>query len=334
MRRQRMNRKRVFTIAALVLILTAILTVPAAAVDKGDVQSAISASSKEEVAGNIFIWFLCAIGFLKVSQKIDSFMASLGINVGRTGGSMMAELLLAGRAIRGATNIFGGSSNSRTSVRNGSDANSAGRAASSSPAGGHGLIGMANRVVGRAAAAGATGIGRGIGGRVGETLFDSSLAKGGTLAAGVISSVALGSISQNGTITGTRAAEALTSYLGFNQGSGTAASTDASAPIGSDASAVIPKYRNVEIGGGRITGYETTPGSSGERQFAMYSMDQYMEPSGNHEVVKTADGASWYKQYAEPVVKKTPRKESGGRITYEERIVEQMPQIPKRKDRV
>ena len=49
---------------------------------------------------------------------------------------------------------------------------------------------------------------------------------------------------------------------------------------------------------------------------------------------RAADGASWYKQYAEPVVKKTPRRESGGRITYEERIVQQMPQIPKRKDRV
>jgi hypothetical protein len=48
---------------------------------------------------NIFIWFLCAIGFLKVSQKIDSFMASLGVHVGRTGGSMLAELMVAGRGI-------------------------------------------------------------------------------------------------------------------------------------------------------------------------------------------------------------------------------------------
>jgi hypothetical protein len=28
---------------------------------------------------------------VKVSQKIDSFMSSLGINVGHTGGSLMAE---------------------------------------------------------------------------------------------------------------------------------------------------------------------------------------------------------------------------------------------------
>ena len=320
-----MKQIRLLTTIAAVLVLSAILTVPAAAIDKGDVQSAISASSKEEVAGNIFIWFLCAIGFLKVSQKIDSFMASLGINVGRTGGSMLTELLLAGRALKGATNIFGGSS--RTSVNGGGNSNASGRSAGSSPIGSHGLIGAASRAIGRSAAAGATGTGRGIGGLVGQSLFNSSLAKGGSLAAGVISSVALGSIANNGTITGTHAAEALTSYLGFNQGSG-------SAPIGSEASASIPKYRDVEIGGGRITGYESTPGVSGERQFAMYSKDQYMQPSGDHEVVTTADGASWYKQYAEPVVKKTPRRESGGRITYEERIVQQMPQIPKRKDRV
>ena len=293
-----MKQIRLLTTIAAVLVLSAILTVPAAAIDKGDVQSAISASSKEEVAGNIFIWFLCAIGFLKVSQKIDSFMASLGINVGRTGGSMLTELLLAGRALKGATNIFGGSS--RTSVQQALDFGDSGDKGFR---------------------------GRGIGGLVGQSLFNSSLAKGGSLAAGVISSVALGSIANNGTITGTHAAEALTNYLGFKQGSG-------SAPIGSEASASIPKYRDVEIGGGKITGYESTPGVSGERQFAMYSKDQYMQPSGDHEVVTTADGASWYKQYAEPVVKKTPRRESGGRITYEERIVQQMPQIPKRKDRV
>ena len=31
---------------------------------------------------------------MKVSQKIDSFMASLGVNVGHTGGSMLAEAMM------------------------------------------------------------------------------------------------------------------------------------------------------------------------------------------------------------------------------------------------
>ena len=326
-----MKTHKTIALIVSVLILTVILAVPAAAIDEGDVQSAISASSKEEVAGNIFIWFLCAIGFLKVSQKIDSFMASLGINVGRTGGSMLTELLLAGRAVKGAASIFGGTASSRTTVNNRNSVNSG---SGTAPAGGHGLIGAASRTISRAAAAGATGAGRGIGGRVGEAIFDSSMNRGGALAAGVISSIALGSIANNGSITGARASDALNSYLGFSQGLNAGNPADGSPAAGTETSAGIPKYRNVEIGGGRITGYETAPGSSGERQFAMYSTDQYMEPSGDHSVVTTVDGASWYKQYAEPVVKKTPHKEGNGKITYDERIVQQMPQIPKRKDKV
>ena len=73
-----MKRKRIFTILVLVL-LTCALSTTAFAIDESEVESAIAASSQEEVAGNVFIWFLCAIGFLKVSQKIDSFMASLTV---------------------------------------------------------------------------------------------------------------------------------------------------------------------------------------------------------------------------------------------------------------
>ena len=36
----------------------------------------VAAVGKEQSAAGVFIWFLCAIAFLKVSQKIDSFMAS------------------------------------------------------------------------------------------------------------------------------------------------------------------------------------------------------------------------------------------------------------------
>ena len=61
------------------------------ALTESEVEEAVNGSSKEEVSGNVFIWFLCAIAFMKVSQKIDSFMSSLGISVGRTGGSLMAE---------------------------------------------------------------------------------------------------------------------------------------------------------------------------------------------------------------------------------------------------
>ena len=81
------------------LILVTSMPVFAAELTEAEVQQAVDAQGKETVTGNVFIWFLCAIAFLKVSQKIDSFMASLGVNVGNTGGNMMAELLIAGRGL-------------------------------------------------------------------------------------------------------------------------------------------------------------------------------------------------------------------------------------------
>ena len=72
-------------------------------------ESEVEAVGKETAAGNVFIWFLCAIAFLKISQKIDSFLSSLGINVGHTGGSMMAELMIAARGLTTVKSVVGGS---------------------------------------------------------------------------------------------------------------------------------------------------------------------------------------------------------------------------------
>ena len=74
-------------------------------ISESDVQAQVDAVGKEAVSGNVFIWFLCAIGFLKVGQKIDSFLSSLGVNVGHTGGSMLAEAMIAARGIGGIKNF-------------------------------------------------------------------------------------------------------------------------------------------------------------------------------------------------------------------------------------
>ena len=81
-----MNRKtKYITGIVLSVLVICALTIPAFALTESDVQSQVSASGKEGVAGNLFVWFLCAVAFLKISQKIDSFMQGLGINVGHTG---------------------------------------------------------------------------------------------------------------------------------------------------------------------------------------------------------------------------------------------------------
>ena len=72
---------------------------PVFAMTESEIQTQVNAMGKATASGNVLIWFLCAIAFLKVSQKIDSFMSSLGINVGHTGGSMLAEAMIAARGI-------------------------------------------------------------------------------------------------------------------------------------------------------------------------------------------------------------------------------------------
>lgn len=405
-----MKRKRIITILVLVL-LTCALSTTAFAIDESEVESAIAASSQEEVAGNIFIWFLCAIGFLKVSQKIDSFMASLGVNVGRTGGSMLAELLVAGRGIATAAGAFGSTVFNRHSSHNSHNGGQAAGAAFTG--GGNGLVGVAKRAAGNAAAASATGTGSGLSNIIGGAMFGSSLASGGKFATSVIGAVAKGDMSSVGSISGEQASEALTSYLGYSApvssevqtndpvtiptvpaGSedtitldgGTAAGvippepqlqqmSDGSNPVasspvvakpgvaGSASQSVVktaaqtvttapttpsssaagegsgvpsspPTFRNVEIGGGRITGHEVAPDGQSEREFAMYSTEQYMAPTGPYDTVETVDGSSWYRQYAQPTVEKTPYKDGDDKIRYEERIVPQMPPVPKRKDKI
>lgn len=388
-------------------IITALSTT-AFALEESDVQSAIAASSATEVSGNVFIWLLCAVAFLKISQKIDSFLAGLGVNVGRTGGSMLAELMIAGRAIGTAAGaaggVLGGIFNHGHSSSNVTANNS------TQPAGqtfnGSGPAGIAMRAVGNAAAASATGRGSGLGSVIGGAAFAASAKSGGSFASDVVGAVATGNISRVGSMTGSQASAALTSYLGYGAGSiARAAQSDgASSAGGSQASGFVagsgaeagdpvpvadspthdsvgsmpvddsipmspdgmtvtedggfisgtseitsddavepvsaapiptqpPTFTDVEIGGGRITGYET-PADGGEtRQFAMYHAGQYMQPSDAFEKIQTADGESWYRQYAQPTVKKTPF-ESGGKIQYHEEIVQKMPQAPKRKDKV
>ena len=384
-----MKHRRI-TVCLLLVLLMAMLSTSAFAVDESEVESAIAASGQDAVAGNLFIWFLCAVSFLKISQKIDSFMTSLGINVGRTGGSMMAEMLIAGRALGGAAKATGGAIGN---IFNRGHSNTTNQATGQAfTGGGGGMIGVAKRAVGNAAAASATNTAVGLGSVVGGAMFGSSLNNGGKFATDVVGAVATGNISRVGSITGAKAAQALTSYLGYGAtaGNGTGApssklsmnadsitsaagelvtspgtdipvsrdmggddvitaeggATAAAAAYADEVESSVqdqqahipqqpPTFRDVEIGGGRITGYETPADGGAERQFAMYNAGQYMTPqSGDYETVQTADGETWYKQYAQPTVEKTPHKEPGGQIKYDERIVDRMPQVPKRKDRI
>lgn len=312
--------KRILFTALTIMVLMCFIVQPAFALEESEVQAQVDAVGKEAVAGNVLIWFMCAIAFLKVSQKIDSFMSSLGINVGHTGGSMLSEAMIAARSLGG----FRGSSGSRSGRSSGSSGSSGGGEAFLAG----GLAGVVSRQVTAGAvksattpSSGSSGSGSSSGsGGIGGSVYASSVAKGGSFANKVIGSVAMGDISTMGTITGSKAEQALHSYMGDN----------ALEPGATG----IPSYSNVEIGGGRITGTETNAEHPEGIAFGMYSTDQYAAPEGDYETVYSADGASWYKQYAADAVKKTPYKAPDGSIAYKESIIKKLPPTPKRKDKL
>ncbi|MBS7327738.1 MAG: hypothetical protein KIG68_03190, partial [Oxalobacter sp.] len=170
-----MKHRKMILLFILALMMVASLSMNALAVDESEVESAIATSGEDAVAGNLFIWFLCAVSFLKISQKIDSFMTSLGINVGRTGGSMMAEMLIAGRALGGAVNATGGAIGNMFN-RGITNNQATGQAFTG---GGGGIIGVAKRAAGNAAASSATQTATGLGGVIGGAMLSSSMNNGG-----------------------------------------------------------------------------------------------------------------------------------------------------------
>ena len=571
-------RKRFFLNCLLILTLVVVMSTSAFAISESDVESAVSASGKEAVSGNVLVWFLCAIAFLKVSQKIDSFLSSLGLNVGHTGGSMLSEAMIAMRAINTATSAVGSALGSRS--RHGSAPASGKPGGGSAAAAGFfsgGLVGMASRKIASDAVRTATteknivqpqqaeatvsrthansdthsgsqsaseqqrqntsqldqnqqtvssravnseqreksqqalhesqhsmdasqlhqdtqtaqeqqfhaalhtedqqashlafqseqgefvgsvvqsdefeasseearteqsqvmqsalqqeqigatqrevqseesrhaqhdtmsgfhmeqaqhiqqdtqtatfgqvesqsrqhtaqsdkqffsvrnGLskttiaertvqtqerpGRFLHSRApstapasapageapaarpapipsaptqlrsfGGTLFAKSLYQGGAFANDVIGTVAKGDYRTTGSITGETATRSLMSYMGFTA-------------LGEHAPN-IPRYQDVEIGGGRITGREFTPEHPGGIDFCMYHADQYAQPKGDYSKVYSADDAAWYKQYATDTVERKPYQTEDGKIAYHEKIVQKLPNPPQRKDRM
>ena len=292
----------------ILVVMASLTTVPAFALTESEVQDQVNAIGKEGVTGNVFVWFLCAIAFLKVSQKIDSFMSSLGINVGHTGGSMLAEAMIAMRGASIAKSFMG---------RGGGGGGSGGGNGGGNTFMKGGLSGVVSRKVTNNAIQNANGSKSG---GLGGMAFNSSLGKGGGFANSIIGRIATGSIASTGSISGDGAADSLMSYMGYTA-------------LGPDAEDV-PSFSNVDIGGGHIFATETNGEHPEGIAMGMYHTDQYMAPEGDYTTVTTADGATWYKQYATDTVERTPYKAEDGSVAYNENIVKKLPRAPQRKDRV
>lgn len=328
---------RIITLCLLLTFLVAAVATPVYAITEEEVQERVDEQGREGVTGNIFIWFLCAIGFLKVSQKLDTHLSALGIHMGTQRNSMLGEAMIAARGIGAAFKGFGGG-------RFGG-AGTAGAGAGTSGGGGgflHQSLGTSiGHSIRSSAAKSATGQKPG---GVGAAVFNRSLNKGGSFASSVVSRIAQGDVRSDGILRGEQANHALSQYLGFDTkvempgaktpGGSPAVGGKPSATGSPNAGNPVPAFRDVEIGGGRISGREISESHPDGEKFGMYHADQYMEPKGAFETVQAVDGSKWYKQYAQDSVQKTPYTDAEGKVAYQEEIVRRVPDPPKRKDRL
>lgn len=214
--------KKSIQICLLLLPLCLLFALPASAITEADVQAAVATQGKEAVSGSLFLWFLCAIAFLKVSTKLDGILHSLGLGAGRPQGSMLTEALMAlrglqiGKAFAGGA-LFGG--------RNAAGPAGTAKASPGGMSGGlAGVVGrkMQNDTAGVLAGTSEGGLASGIG----SSLYNSSLGKEGGFASRVIGSVATGQTP--GAITGEEASTALDGYFA-HEGIADAAALEADA---------------------------------------------------------------------------------------------------------
>lgn len=177
---------------------------PALAVSEADVEAAVASQGKEAVSGNLFVWFLCAIAFLKVSTKLDSILQSMGLGVGRAPGSILAEAFMALRGMQAGKAVLSGQ---MPGAGNRSAAAGAGAASAFSG----GLAGMVSSKLETDTAASMSGSGGGVTSGLGTSLYKSTLGQDGGFASRVIGSVATGQTP--GAIHGAAAEEAMQSYF-------------------------------------------------------------------------------------------------------------------------
>lgn len=218
--------------------------------------------------GSVFLWLFCALAFLKVAQRFDSYLGSIGLNVAQTGSGLCAELLFASRALTG----MGGGFRSAGSMF---------RGGGGSPPGG-GIPGFtgsfSDRFKGNSYVRDAVvqgGMRMGAGGPIGfiGRAFGGLAAKRGvTLNGESIASVANRLPNQSGGIAGNIADQSLGNYMPHLKGQ---------------------TLRNTQIAGGQIS--TTAVGADGkETSLNLYNAAQFEKPSTPYSTVTASDGSQWY----------------------------------------
>ncbi len=129
----------------------------------------------------------------------------------------------------------------------------------------------------------------------------------------------------NPTISSNNEAISSNSYVNKVENQSNLPSESVSPVLNSTEQSIPVKYSNIEMGNGRITGYENG------KEFAMYNTNKYDRPQNGEYTTETSnDGETWYKQYAQPTVIKTPTKDvdDKGKVIMNEKVVDKLPSQP------
>lgn len=243
--------------------------------------------------GSIFLWFFCALAFLKTAQRFDSYLASLGLNVAQTGSSMGM-----GGSVGFVGRAFGGMAARNGAVLTGDSIASV----ASRPENVSGSI--AGDIADRSLANYMPQLG-------GHTLSDTQITGGhistsATDAAGNASSVELFNAAQydkpdvpHSVVT---ASDGSTWYQ-MASGEGSGAFYDAPTFTGSadEASAVASAFPGID-GGTMLRTVEdgVMEATSAGGSSLWYNSAYYDEPDAPHEVVTAANGVDWYAMQPPP----------------------------------
>jgi len=251
--------------------------------------------------GNIFLWMFCALAFLKTAQKFDSYLASLGLSVAQTGGSMGMELMMGMRMLSGFT---GGMRNAGSMFKG--VANAGGTSGAAAGAGGI-MASLASKFKGNsyvrdAVTEGGSRIGMGGSiGFVGRAFGGLAARNGAELTGDSISSVAARPPYVSGSIAGEIADKSLKNYMPHLAGAageavGTAGAAGAAGELVSGMSDIPGSrisYSNTEISGGHISTTATMPDGK-QASVDLYSAAQFETPSSPYSLVTASDGSQWY----------------------------------------
>lgn len=217
--------------------------------------------------GSIFLWFFCALAFLKTAQRFDSYLASIGLNVAQTGSSMGMEMLMAARVLTG---FAGGASSAGSVFRNTS---AAGTATATGFAAGFANRFKPNSYVRDAVVEGGSRMGLGGSvGFVGRAFGGIAARNGATLTGDSISSVATRPDSVSGSIGGDIANRSLGNYM---------------PQLGRHT------LSNTQITGGHIS-TTATDAAGKSSNVELFNAAQFEAPTAPHSLVNAADGSSWY----------------------------------------